>query len=117
MAPPKKKVGAGPTPDGATVTYPNAEERQQEEVEVEHTADGELEVGLEGLGVAAEDIAALRQIEAAVAEVAARTQQATTAGPSTSHVRTRQSKGKALAASNEAEEEELRQPKPRYRML
>lgn len=82
---------------------------QDEEVEVEHTADGELEVSLEGLGVAAEDIAALRRIEAAVAEAASRAQQAVAAHLSISYVRTRQSKGKTIA-----EAEELRQTEQRY---
>lgn len=69
------------------------------------------------MGVAVEDIAALRRIEAMVDEVAARTQKAAVVCLSISKGRTRQSKGKALAASSEAKEEELRQAEQRYRTL
>lgn len=108
MAPPKKKAATEPTPEGAIISVPGAEEVQEDEVEVEHTTDVELEVGLEGLGVAAKDIAAWRCLEAAVARVASRAQQAVAAHSSTSQVRTRQLKGKAITTSNIAEVEEIR---------
>lgn len=53
MAPSKKKVPTGPANEGAIVTHPSDGEEQEEEVEVEHTSDGELEVGSESLAVVA----------------------------------------------------------------
>lgn len=73
MTPSKKKVPSKEVAEGAIVTHPEAEAKEEEDYEVEHTADGELQVDLESLGVAAEDIVALRRIEAIVAKGAART--------------------------------------------
>lgn len=72
MALAKKKASTGLVTKGAIVSYLDAEGIEEEDVEIEHTADGDLEVRLVGLGVAAEDTAALRCIEAVVAEAAGR---------------------------------------------
>jgi len=83
---------APPSTDNALVPANNDNEDQGEELEVEDLTDGEFEVDLHDLGISAEDILAMKRIDARLTEHLRNMQQAQ-AGPSNAPVTTR-SKGK-----------------------
>ena len=59
---------APPSTDNALVPANNDNEDQGEELEVEDLADGEFEVDLHDLGISAEDILAMKRIDARLTE-------------------------------------------------
>jgi hypothetical protein len=65
--------------------------------EVEHTASGVFEVSLEGLGASAQDIEALRRIQALITGKATAVQQEQEARPSSSQAQSPQQQGAAPA--------------------
>ena len=82
-----------PSTDNALVPTNNDNNKNQgEDLEVEDLADGEFEVDLHDLGISAEDILAMKRIDACLTEHLRHAQQAQ-AGTSNAPVATR-SKGK-----------------------
>ena len=79
---------APPSTDNALVPTNNENEDQGEDLEVEDLVDGEFEVDLHDLGISAEDILAMKRIDAHLTERLRNVQQAE-AGPSNVPVTTR----------------------------
>ena len=97
-----------PSTDNALVPANNGNEDQDEDLEVD-LADGEFEVDLHDLGISAEDILAMKRIDACLTERLRNVQQAQ-AGPSNTPVTTR-SKGKGRQLTTEELEEQLNELK------
>ena len=96
---------ANASTDNALVPANNDNKDQGEDLEVEDLADGEFEVDLHDLGISAEDILAMKRIDARLTEHLRNVQQAQ-AGPSNAPVTTR-SKGKGRQLTAEELEEQL----------
>ena len=102
-----------PSQGGAAATQANG--NNTDGVSVDTIADGQLEVNLLDLGVSAEDIAAMRRIDARIEEARMAQQQASEAEPSERQMITR-AKGKETILTeaehqeqyNKLREEELR---------
>ena len=94
-----------PSTDNALVPANNDNEDQGEDLEVEDLADGEFEVDLHDLSISAEDILAMKRIDAHLPERLHNVQQAQS-GPSNAPVTTR-SKGKGRQLTAEELEEQL----------
>jgi len=124
MAATKKRGTTGATSeDTTTTTTPSQAEAaatqangaSSDGVSVDALADGQLEVNLLDLGVSAEDIAAMRRIDARIEEVLRAQQQALEVEPSVPQMTTR-AKGKQIMLTeaehqeqyNKLREEELR---------
>jgi len=123
MAATKKRGTTGATSEETTTTTPSQGEAaatqangtSSDSVSVDALADGQLEVNLLDLGVSAEDIAAMRRIDARIEEARRVQQQALESGPSEPQVMTR-AKGKQTMLTeaerqeqhNKLREEELR---------
>jgi hypothetical protein len=122
MAVMKKRGTTGATSEDTTTTPSQAEAAatqvngaSSDGVSVDALADGELEVNLTDLGVSAEDIAAMRRIDARIEEARRAQQQALEAEPSGPQMTTR-AKGKQTMLTeaerqeqyNRLREEELR---------
>ena len=88
MAAKKKKGTTGTTSEDTTTTTPSQDEAaatqanrtNSDGVSVDTIADGQLEVNLLDLGVSAEDIAAMRRIDARLEEARRAQQQALEVG-------------------------------------
>jgi len=96
---------APPSTDNALVPANNDNEDRGQDLEVEDLADGEFEVDLHDLGISAEDILAMKRIDARLTEHLRNMQQAQV-GPSNALVTTR-SKGKGRQLTAEELEEQL----------
>ena len=96
---------AQPLNDNALVPTNNDNEDQGEDLEVEDLTDGEFEVDLHDLGNSAEDILAMKRIDARVTERLRHVQQAK-AGPSNAPMTTRL-KGKGHQLTAEELEEQI----------
>ena len=96
---------APPSTDNTLVPANNDNKDQGEDLEVEDLADGEFEVDLHDPGISAEDILAMKRIDACLTERLRNVQQAQ-AGPSNALVTTR-SKGKGRQLTAEELEEQL----------
>ena len=90
---------APPSTDNALIPANNDNEDQGEDIEVEDLADGEFEVDPHDPGISAEDILAMKRIDARLTEHLRNMQQAQ-AGPSNALVTTR-SKGKGRQLTTE----------------
>ena len=93
-----------PSTDNALVPTNNNED-QGEDHEIEDLTNGEFEVGLHDLSISAEDILAMKRIDARLPERLRNVQQAQS-GPSNAPVTTR-SKGKGRQLTAEELEEQL----------
>ena len=96
---------APPSTNDALVTTNNDNEDQVENIESEDLAEGKFEVNLHDLGITAEDIQALKRIDARLIERLRHAQQAQ-AGTSNAPVATR-SKGKGCELTAQELEEQL----------
>jgi len=92
------------TPSQGEVAAPQANWTNNDDVSVDTIADGQLEVNLLDIGVSAEDIAAMRRIDARIEEARRSQQQALEAEPSEPQMITR-AKGKDTML-NEVERQE-----------
>jgi hypothetical protein len=92
------------TPSQGEAAATQANETSNDGVSVDALADGQLEVHLLDLGVSAEDIAAMRRIDARIEEARRTQQQALEAEPSEPQMTTRE-KGK-LTMLTEVERQE-----------
>ena len=95
-------IEAPPSTNNALVPANNGNEDQDEDLEVDLT-DGEFVIDLHDLGISAEDILAMKRIDARLTERLRNVQQAQ-AGPSNAPVTTR-SKGKGRQLTVEELEE------------
>ena len=103
------------TPSQGEAAATQANGASSDGVSVEALADGQLEVNLLDIGVTAEDIAAMRRIDARIEEARRVQQKALESGPSEPQVMTR-AKGKQTMLTeaerqeqyNKLKEEELR---------
>ena len=93
MAATKKRGTTGATSEDTTTTTTQANGASSDGVSVDALANGQLEVNLLDLGVSAEDIAAMRRIDARIEEARRAQQQALEAEPSVPQMTTR-AKGK-----------------------